>query len=57
MTDETLIVKSAVKDHAESMNVGGEFYEELNAEVSDLLADAMERARDNDRKTVQARDL
>jgi histone H3/H4 len=57
MTDENLIVKSAVKDHAESMNVGGQFYDELNAEVSDLLADAMERAQANDRKTVQARDL
>jgi histone H3/H4 len=57
MADENLIVKSAVKDHAESMNVGGEFYDELDSEVSDLLADAMERAQANDRKTVQARDL
>jgi histone H3/H4 len=57
MANEELIVKSAVKDHAESMNVGGEFYEELDAEVSGLLTDAMERARANDRKTVQARDL
>ena len=39
------------------MNVSSDFYDALDEEVSELLADAAERADSNDRKTVQARDL
>lgn len=55
MTD--LIVKSAVKDALEGFSVSSDFYDALNDEVSDLLDDAARRANDNDRKTVQPRDL
>jgi histone H3/H4 len=55
MTD--LVVKAAVKEQLDQMNVSSDFYDALDDEVSDLLADAGQRARDNDRKTVQARDL
>ena len=55
MTD--LIVKAAVKDALGDMNVSADFYDALNDEVADLLADASRRATDNDRKTVQPRDL
>jgi histone H3/H4 len=51
------IVKAAVKDELSEMNVSSDFYDALDSEVSDLLADAAQRAADNDRKTVQARDL
>jgi histone H3/H4 len=51
-----LIVKAAVKD-AVDLNVGSEFYDTLDTQVHDLLDDAARRAQDNDRKTVQARDL
>ena len=52
-----LIVKAAVKDQLADQNVSSDFYDALDAEVADLLADAAERAEANDRKTVQSRDL
>ncbi|WP_273837472.1 DUF1931 domain-containing protein [Halococcus sp. PRR34] len=51
------IVKAAVKDALDDKNVSADFYDALDSEVQDLLADAAQRAQDNDRKTVQARDL
>ena len=55
MTD--LIVQSAVKEQLADQNVSSDFYDALDGEVGDLLADAAQRASDNDRKTVQPRDL
>jgi histone H3/H4 len=52
-----LIVKSAVKEHLDGMNVSADLYDALNEEVSELLEDAATRAEGNDRKTVQPRDL
>jgi len=39
------------------MNVAVDFYETLDDEVAELLADAARRAEANDWKTVQPRDL
>ena len=52
-----LTVKSAVKEHLADQNVSSDFYDALDKEMSDLLDDAAQRAEDNDRKTVQPRDL
>lgn len=52
-----LITKSAVQDQLEDHNVAADFYDALDREVEDLLDDAARRAEDNDRKTVQPRDL
>jgi len=52
-----LIVKAAVKEELDDMNVASDFYDALDAEVEELLADAARRADENDRKTVQPRDL
>ena len=52
-----LIVKAAVKEALSNQNVASDFYDALDAEVAELLADAARRASDNDRKTVQPRDL
>jgi histone H3/H4 len=52
-----LIVKSAVKEYLEDENVASDFYEALDEEVAELLDDASRRAEENDRKTVQPRDL
>lgn len=52
-----LIIKAAVRDAVDGLNVGGDFYDELDAEVQALLDDAEHRAQDNGRKTVSARDL
>lgn len=51
-----LIVKSAVKDAVDG-NVAADFYDALDAEVEELLADAERRAGENGRSTVQPRDL
>jgi histone H3/H4 len=51
------IVQSAVKEELGEMNVSADFYDALDEEVAELLNEAAQRAEDNDRKTVQARDL
>ena len=51
------IVKAAVKEHLADQDVSSDFYDALDNEVSHLLEDAAQRAEDNDRKTVYARDL
>jgi histone H3/H4 len=52
-----LIVQAAVKEQLADQNVSSDFYAALDSEVEDLLTDAARRAEDNDRKTVQPRDL
>ena len=52
-----LIVQSAVKEQLADQNVSSDFYDVLDSEVADLLEEAAQRAADNDRKTVQPRDL
>ncbi|SIR63790.1 hypothetical protein SAMN05421858_3051 [Haladaptatus litoreus] len=52
-----LIVQSAVKEQLEGHNVASDFYDALDDEVASILEDAARRADENDRKTVQARDL
>lgn len=52
-----LIVKSAVREELVDHNVSTDFFDELDGEVAELLADAAERASANGRKTVQGRDL
>jgi hypothetical protein len=51
------IVNAAVKDELSEMNVSADFYDALDEDVRELLEDAGRRAADNDRKTVQPRDL
>ena len=51
------IVQSAVKEQLADQNVSSDFYDALDGEVEELLADAARRAGDNDRRTVQPRDL
>jgi len=52
-----LIVKAAVKEELDEMNVASDFYGALDDHVEELLDDAARRAESNDRKTVQPRDL
>ena len=52
-----LIVKAAVKDSLSHVNVAADFYDALDEEVQELIDDAAERAKANDRKTAQPRDL
>jgi histone H3/H4 len=52
-----LIVKSNVQDVLDEMQVSVEFYDALDDEVEELVADAASRAQANDRTTVMPRDL
>ena len=52
-----LIVKAAVKEALDDKNVSSDFYDALDDRVAELLEDASRRAEQNDRKTVQPRDL
>lgn len=55
MTD--LIVKSKIKEAADGLNVASDFHEALNRETNHLVKKAVERAKANNRRTLQARDL
>ena len=46
-----------MKNRLTDRNVSADFYDALDAEVDELLQDAARRAQENDRKTVQPRDL
>jgi len=52
-----LIIKSKIKEAAQGLNVAAEVAEALNKKVRKLLDDAVERAKANGRRTLQARDL
>jgi histone H3/H4 len=52
-----VVVQPNVEDRLENMNVAANFYDALDEEVDELLERAAQRAQDNDRKTVQPRDL
>lgn len=52
-----LIVKSAVKEQLNGMNVAADFNDVLDEDVAELLEDAARRAEANDWKAVQPRDL
>ena len=51
-----LTVKSKVKEFLE-LNVSEEFYTELEKQVETLIKKAEERAKNNMRRTIFARDL
>jgi histone H3/H4 len=51
-----LINKSRVKENVE-LNVAEEVYLALDEEIKNLLKKAEERAKKNQRRTIQARDL
>jgi histone H3/H4 len=52
-----LTVKCKTKDQAGEFNVSEDFYEAFDAEAAKLLQEAKRRARENERKTLQPRDL
>ena len=54
---DLLVVKAKVKEYAKGMNVAGDFAEALSDKVAVLIKEAAERAKDNGRATVKARDL
>ncbi len=57
----SLIVRSNIKQHTKlgdkTLNVSGDFADKLNKKVEDLIREACQRAKDNGRNTVMAKDL
>ena len=57
---EMLIVKTKLKEYINSLgefNVSAGFYEEFNLRVAELARRAAKRAKNNNRKTVSAKDV
>ena len=54
---EMLIVKAKIKEVAKDCNVGGDVADALNSRVYDAIKKGVERAKANDRKTVQGKDI
>ena len=59
---ELLVVRSKIKDYAknkkgEALNVSGDFGDVLSKRVEELIKEAVRRAEENGRRTVQSRDL
>lgn len=52
-----VIKKSGVREQADGVNVGSDFYERLDEQVKEDIDRAVQRASDNGRKTVKARDV
>lgn len=52
-----IITKSKIKEVSGNCNVSGDFAEELNKVAVELVKRAAERAKGNNRKTVQAKDV
>jgi histone H3/H4 len=52
-----IIVKAKIKEIAGDYNVAGDVAEALNKKTEQLIKDACERAKANNRKTVMAKDL
>ena len=52
-----LVVKAKIKEMTGECNVAGDFADALNKKVEQLIKDAVERAKGNNRRTVMAKDL
>lgn len=52
-----VVVKSKIKELAEGYNVAGDFAEELDTQVKQIIKRAIERAKANGRRTVMAKDI
>lgn len=52
-----IIKKSGVRDAAQGVNVGSDFYSELDRRAKEMVERAVDRAQANGRKTVKARDV
>ncbi len=54
---EMLIVKAKIKEVAKDCNVGGDVAEALSKMVEHMIERAAERAKANERKTIQGKDV
>jgi len=53
----SIVVKAQIKDVAENFNIAGDFADELDKKVRELIKEAASRAEANGRRTIMAKDL
>lgn len=51
------ITKAGVREAAGNVNIGADVYDELDQRVQQMIDRAADRARENGRKTLKARDV
>lgn len=54
---ELVVVRSKIKEHAEGLNVAGDFAGALSEAVVGMIKKAAARAKANGRKTLKPQDL
>lgn len=54
---ELIIIRSKLKDVAKGINVSGDFADALDKKTRAMIAEAVERAKANNRKTVMGKDV
>ena len=54
---DLLVVRTKIKDVAKDVNVASDFADALSKKVEELIEAAVERAKANNRKTIQPKDL
>jgi hypothetical protein len=52
-----LVVKAKIKEIAGDFNVAGDFADALNKKTEQLVKEALDRAKANNRRTVMAKDI
>ncbi len=53
----SLVVKAKIKEIAGAFNVSGDFGDALSKKVEQMVKDAIERAKANNRRTVMPKDI
>lgn len=53
----TIVVKAKIKEIAGAFNVSGDFPDALANKVEQMVKDAIERAKANNRRTVMPKDI
>jgi histone H3/H4 len=54
---ELVVIRSKLKDVAKGINISGDFADALDKKVRAVIAEAVERAKANNRKTVMGKDV
>ncbi|MFW5746313.1 MAG: hypothetical protein ACOCWQ_02050 [Nanoarchaeota archaeon] len=54
---ENVIIRSKIREFVDTMSISSDFADKLNEECVKMIHRAIERARENGRRTVMARDL
>lgn len=52
-----LVVVSNIKKVAKSINIAGDVPESLNKKIEQIIKEAIQRAKANNRKTLQGKDV